>query len=111
MRKLLIFLVLISSCQLIFALIKCGKRRVGKRVNPLVFGGNFTQEGDWPWMGPIFFSKTNQYFCGSSLISNRHTLTGELLVLINLHQKFSDKRFISAKNAQICIQDHVIFKH
>lgn len=78
MRICLIFLIIFGSCYEVFSLtVKCGKRKNGNRVNPLVFGGNFTEPGDWPWMGPIFLSSNDRYFCGSSLISNRHTLTGK----------------------------------
>jgi hypothetical protein len=63
----------------------CGEVKVNNPAG-LVHGSGTqsTQHGDWPWLVPLFnIHGTADYgfFCGSSLISPWHLLTGESSLL------------------------------
>lgn len=45
---------------------QCGKR--------VAVGG---KTENWPWLVSFFYQNFNRYFCGGSLISNRHVLSGK----------------------------------
>lgn len=55
----------------------CGTR---KFTAGLIFGGENAVKGQWPWMAPIRNKMRGKYVCGSTLISNKHSLTGEGIV-------------------------------
>lgn len=55
-------------------LTKCGRKFVGAGM---VFGGEKTTQNSWPWLVALFYLPKNQFFCGGSLISSKHVLSGE----------------------------------
>lgn len=42
----------------------------------LIIHGNDTKKGQWPFLVGLFYLSTKKFFCGSSLISAKHLLTG-----------------------------------
>lgn len=37
----------------------------------LVFGGEVSEELQWPWLAAIYHTEMNVYFCGGTLLSKR----------------------------------------
>ena len=60
---------------------ECGKKNAAKG---LVYGGEQTKPNTWPWL--VAFShrvKRKQiFFCGGSLVSTKHVVSGNILVTI-----------------------------
>ena len=54
---------------------RCGER-FGTR-GAVVGGDKVTNRLDWPWLVAFIHHKKNKYFCGGSLISDRHVLGGK----------------------------------
>jgi hypothetical protein len=54
--------------------LKCGGRPAG---SGLVYGGNHTRLHSWPWLVALRLKPTNDFFCGGSVISERHVISGE----------------------------------
>jgi hypothetical protein len=52
----------------------CGSR---SETAGLVVGGKEVKRGDWPWLVAFVHTQENLFFCGGSLISDRHVLSGE----------------------------------
>lgn len=67
------FLILFAS----FALIESNQGQCGvvSTSKGLISGGRVSERGKWPWVAALFDTKTQKFFCGSSLISSRHVLT------------------------------------
>lgn len=42
----------------------------------LVIGGNRTDRGQWPFLVALRHIIENKFFCGGSLISSKHVITG-----------------------------------
>jgi secreted trypsin-like serine protease len=38
-------------------------------------GGSYSINGQWPWLASLFYSNTNAFFCGASLISETNLLS------------------------------------
>lgn len=49
----------------------------------LIIHGTAAKKGQWPFLVGLFYLTTKKFFCGSSLISSRHLLTGMLLIQEN----------------------------
>lgn len=49
----------------------------------LIIGGSPVSRGKWPWIVALFKTTANEskFFCGGTLISNKHVVTGECLQL------------------------------
>ena len=43
----------------------------------LIVGGDYIQRGQYPWLCAIHDTVSDEFFCGSTLISKKHVLTGE----------------------------------
>jgi secreted trypsin-like serine protease len=43
----------------------------------LIVGGEKATAGDWRWVVAFKYRPSGKYFCGGSLISNRHILSGK----------------------------------
>lgn len=46
-----------------------------------MFGGEKTSRKEWPWNVAFIHRPSEKFFCGGSLISDRHVLSGEFLDL------------------------------
>lgn len=45
----------------------------------LIYGGNQSKKNQWPWFASLYDRKNqNNFFCGASVITKRHLLSGEL---------------------------------
>lgn len=53
---------------------ECGKQKHG---SSLIAGGEFSWRGQWPWLAPLFYSLDDRFFCGSTIISKKHLLSGK----------------------------------
>lgn len=52
--------------------------------------GTVTSKGDWPFLAALFYGNEQNFFCGGTIISVRHVLTGNdelILILLNLVTK------------------------
>lgn len=60
---------------------ECGKQHLG---TGLIFNGDTSVRGQWPWLAPFFEIKesSENFICGSTLISNLHVVTGDLIMRI-----------------------------
>lgn len=54
--------------------IECGTVNLYREA---VFGGNETVKDEWPFIAALYYSKTFSYFCGGTIISHKHVLTGK----------------------------------
>lgn len=48
-----------------------------KYSSELIFGGKYAKRGQWPWLATLHDLESDEFFCGSTIISNRHLVTGE----------------------------------
>ena len=55
-------------------IVNCGKKFEG---TGMVFGGKKTTQNAWPWLVALIYMPKKRLFCGGSIISKRHVLTGE----------------------------------
>lgn len=63
--------------------IKCGQMDFVD-FTTRISGGEEADRGQWPFIAALFQAKTLKYFCGGTLVTNKHILTGsnERLVVI-----------------------------
>jgi hypothetical protein len=69
---------------------KCGRRTNVGLGN--VFGGAHTRANSWPWLVALKHRYTEKFFCGGSLVSERHVISGEVL---NMIKRMKTKKFCS----------------
>lgn len=50
---------------------------------PTIFGGHKTSKGDWPWNVAFIDREYENFFCGGTLISARHVLSGEVIIIVS----------------------------
>jgi secreted trypsin-like serine protease len=60
----------------------CGDRR---GVALLSIGGIPSAKNQWPWLDAFVHTQANSFFCGGSLVSERHVLSGELMNFSHLN--------------------------
>lgn len=53
---------------------ECGKVQGGVGF---ISNGNESARGQWPWLASLFYRPNRNFFCASSIISERHLLSGE----------------------------------
>lgn len=65
---------------------ECGTADV---LAPRIKGGNATDRGEWPYLTALYYVEEMEFFCGGTLISMKHVLTGtnEFPFVINLLTK------------------------
>lgn len=52
---------------------ECGQTKI--LGTAFSIGSEYSTRGQWPWLAPMFYTKNNVFFCGSTIISKRHLLT------------------------------------
>lgn len=54
-------------------------KKIHKEINlhVRVNNGNLSEVGEWPWLATLHKVKDREYFCGSSIISEKLLVTGE----------------------------------
>lgn len=67
-------LILFIFCIKLLNAQECG---VVKVAVPFIAGGDYAERGQWPWLAPLFLKEKDKFFCGSTIISKRHLLSGE----------------------------------
>jgi hypothetical protein len=68
-----VFVVLFFSC--ISESLQCGQVKVGR---PLSVGSEYASRGQFPWLVPLFTVNEDKFFCGSTIISERHLMSGNV---------------------------------
>jgi hypothetical protein len=58
--------------------LKCGISRIGAGN---VWGGVDSQPYAWPWLVALRLKENNQFFCAGNLISAKHIVSGEKVIL------------------------------
>lgn len=53
--------------------VECGQVKV---IKGLVIGGTESKRGHWPFLVALHHVESNSFFCGGSLITSQHVLTG-----------------------------------
>jgi secreted trypsin-like serine protease len=81
-KRIFLYFVIVQ-CVIIALAQECG---IVKYSSELIFGGDYAKKGQWPWLCTLHDVESEEFFCGSTLISNRHVLTGELQNFV-VHQK------------------------
>jgi secreted trypsin-like serine protease len=74
MRRVFVFLLVLLSIVTLSqsADHDCGLPKAG---SGRVFGDHRVNRGQWPFIAALFYTKSNQYFCGATVISKRHVIT------------------------------------
>lgn len=71
--------LLVVACLLGLATIvtpqECG---TVKFSSGLIYGGNYTKKDQYPWLCSLHDTESDEFFCGATLVSARHILTGEM---------------------------------
>lgn len=52
---------------------QCGSVDV---LDPRISGGSETQRGEWPFIAALYYVEVLKFFCGETLITKQHVLTG-----------------------------------
>ena len=86
-RVIFVIFFIISLNFLIAECFECGKRKASNPTG-LIVGGNSSYPGRWPWFASLFLKKDDRFYCGSSLISDRHLLTGESMKINPVKKPF-----------------------
>lgn len=53
---------------------ECGKART---IHGLVVGGVLVERGEWPFLVSLQHIESKSHFCGGSLITEKHVVTGD----------------------------------
>jgi secreted trypsin-like serine protease len=53
----------------------CGRK---DSVSERIFGGEEVQSNEWPWLVAFVNWTENKFFCGGSLVSSKHVISGEI---------------------------------
>lgn len=53
----------------------CGRM---SQIVQRIIGGTPVENGQWPFVVSLLFKSLNQFFCGGTLITSKHVLTGTL---------------------------------
>lgn len=58
-----------------------------------IFGGERVEKGEWPWMVAFIHRKEEVFFCAGSLVSKKHILSGEAVILQNKNSQSVKQQF------------------
>lgn len=54
---------------------------------PQIFRGTGIVRGQWPFLVALFHTKDNGFFCGGTIITTKHILTGTIeIILVSVHR-------------------------
>ena len=81
--KFTVVLIVFPLCFTISLQASCGDSTT---VSGLVVGGTQIKRGQWPFIAALFRSKTEEYFCGGTIISYKHVITAAHCV----HPKYTE---------------------
>lgn len=56
---------------------ECGAVRY---IEPQITGGSQTSRGEWPFIAALYYTNDAKFFCGGTLISAKHVLTGNNVI-------------------------------
>lgn len=57
--------------------LQCGNRPMA--ISSRTFGGYKISRNEWPWLVALIHAPLEAFFCGGSLISEQHVLSGEVV--------------------------------
>jgi secreted trypsin-like serine protease len=74
-----IFVILLAIC-CFFVEGQSVREKCGRKFSAIgtVFGGERTQSNEWPWLAALFYWPKDVFFCGGSLVSSKHVISGEI---------------------------------
>lgn len=76
-----VFLSLVFSC--FVCAIEAQQCGYGKSsFSAFAVGGGDSKKGNWPWIVALIHIESKQFFCGGSLVSAKHVLSGEIAKVI-----------------------------
>lgn len=76
LKQLTICVAMLCQCILYF------HRVSGVEYTERIMGGNEADREQWPFIAALYHTKKLEYFCGGTLIANRHILTGDEHLLL-----------------------------
>lgn len=56
----------------------CG---IDRPLRAVIKSGKVTQRGQYPFLVALIYRENKKYFCGGNLITSRHVLTGDFLIV------------------------------
>ena len=72
----LLSLLIYFSCFKVQEAANCGHKFSGVGY---IVGGSKALPNAWPWLTVLLYKPKNKFFCGGSLISEKHVISGEKL--------------------------------
>jgi secreted trypsin-like serine protease len=55
----------------------CGRARVAASLS---IGSEYAVRGQWPWLVPLLKNDSDKFFCGSTIVSQMHIITGKIAI-------------------------------
>lgn len=105
MRFIELFVLLITiCCASVFPNVSGQQCKKGRVFTPHISGGERALKGEWRWVVAFVHWKSGNYFCGGSLISSRHVLSGKFRKLIDMKFYCSFQCFTCSFAAAHCFQ-------
>lgn len=82
----LFFVVSILGCIFHFASAKVSDDGCGSVdfLDPRISGGSVTHRGEWPFLAALYYVEQLKFFCGGTLITKQHVLTGTWSMIMNV---------------------------
>lgn len=82
-----VFLFLLISCVSTEISYKCGQQ--GNSMSTRIFGGEkiVKSSNTFPWLVALHDRRGDNFFCAGSLISEKHVLSGQLIVSSKLNKQ------------------------
>lgn len=60
-----------------FLQVDCGECGLVDLLDPRISGGAETQRGEWPFIAALYYVEALEFFCGGTVITKSHILTGK----------------------------------
>lgn len=81
--KLILFVTCFNLSN--FEIVKASQFTCGTRdgmFKAKIHRGNTVHKGEWPWIVAFIYEKNEKMFCGGSLISEKHVLSGKFSTIL-----------------------------